>query len=83
MKFVEGTCTEVWSNGIRLGIILEEWFYPAANVQIAPEELIKIANRMAPPIVLKVRDGEIVGDNILRESLDDAVSRSLNNEDKT
>lgn len=46
MKYVEGTAIEVWSNGIRLGFIFEDWFYPSPGVQISGEELMDIGTRL-------------------------------------
>jgi hypothetical protein len=43
VKLLKIEAIEVWLQGVRAGYIVENWFYPAANIQLSTEELNKIA----------------------------------------
>lgn len=63
MKYVEGKCIEVWSNGIRLGFILEDWFYPCPGVQISGEEMMDIGAKMCGMSIIPVTTPELTIDD--------------------
>lgn len=45
-KFTDVEGQEVWVHGKRVGIIVEDWFYPVAGAQLASIELEEIVKEM-------------------------------------
>ncbi len=46
MKINKFKASEIWINDKRVGIIVEEWFYPAPGVQLGAKELRNIADEI-------------------------------------
>lgn len=46
MKIQKIEAEEIWGNGKRLGLIVEQWFYPVPGAQLSAEELLQIAKAM-------------------------------------
>lgn len=46
MKIQRINAGEVWVHGKRVGLIIEEWFYPVPGAQLSAEELSQIACAM-------------------------------------
>lgn len=76
MKIQEINAREVWANKIRIGFIVENWFYPAPGVQISPEELRQIAKAIQAGGRLERRPITQVG-CVLANDMSDRVSESL------
>ena len=46
MKIQRINAGEVWVHAKRVGLIIEEWFYPVPGAQLSAEELSQIAQSM-------------------------------------
>ena len=77
MKIQRIEAGEIWGNGKRLGLIVEDWFYPVSGAQLSAEELLQIAKAMKEEIFYRQSLGRLHRRPVIGD-MTDHISEVLN-----